>query len=265
MKTIRKIITVAITLILSTIILGFGFVVNNKTKHAIALVSISYVTLFFICWTSLIETPTALLCFFIFIVLLQIGSAVWSSFLSVSEKKREYSKIKAWIKAAVFGGATVLLLVAVFLNKSELLGYDIYFIPSPSMAPELLPGDYILIRSKQPNSPAPEKNEVVLFKHPKDETKVFIKRVVGTPGEKLGVTKNSIRQLDKGIDTNKYRVFDIAPNYYFVAGDNRQFSRDSRHWGPVYKDKFIGSAIYIWLSTDINRDFRSNRIGKIIK
>ena len=265
MKAFYKVISALITFILSFFILGLGLVAYNKTKYALAMVCTAYSALALICWTNLIETPAALFCFLLFIALIQVASALFSAFITFSEKSREYSKIKAWIKATVFGGVTIPLLVVVFLNKSDLFGYDIYFIPSPSMAPELLPGDYILINSKKYINSPPKKGDIALFKHPKDNSKVFIKRVVGISGEKLGVTKNIIRPLDKDTETSKYRVFNIEPDYYFVAGDNRQFSRDSRHWGPVHKDKFIGSAIYIWLSTDINRDFRSNRVGKIIK
>ena len=263
MKTIRKIFIAAITLILSTIILGFGLVVNNKTKYAIGLVCIAYSALLLICWSNLIETPVALFSFFAFIVLLQLGSAVWSTYISVSEKKREYSKIKAWIKAAVFGAVTIPLLATVFLNKSEWLGYDVFYIPSQSMQPTLKPGDYILVNTWYYSIDKPKLGEVILFNHPQKSKMVMIKRITGVPGNKIFF--DFIRYYLTSNKNNSKNIISVTlkENQFFVTGDNYKQSIDSRFWGPLEKDNIIGKAIFIWfsLSSQKNISFNYDRIG----
>ena len=100
----------------------------------------------------------------------------------------------------------------------------------------------------------PGRGAVIVFKFPQNSDRSFVKRIIGLPGElvsiKNGVTYIDGRILDepyvsvlKATENAQYPVLD--ENQYFVMGDNRPYSNDSRHWGPVRLEKIIGE---IWFN-----------------
>jgi signal peptidase I len=186
-------------------------------------------------------------------------------------------------------------------------------IPSGSMMPTLLIGDFILvnkfsygirlpvINKKIIDIGEPEKGDVVVFRYPKDESIDYIKRVVAVPGDTIdyknktliingkplkqvqlgiyngiGSGKNmsgtlesveSIADIEHSILVNQlYPDFPpgcqmlsggtitVPEGYYFVMGDNRDNSNDSRCWGYVPEENLAGKAFGIWMSWDSNRD-----------
>ena len=137
----------------------------------------------------------------------------------------------------------------------------------------------------------PERGDVIVFRFPKNEEKDFIKRVVGIPGDKIEVKNkilyvNDVRQsepyINRGEDAISPRIIPgrdnfgpvvVPPDAYFVMGDNRDHSLDSRFWGFVDFSKIKGEAFLIYWSWDkeadsgvgwINGWVRWDRIGKII-
>lgn len=186
-------------------------------------------------------------------------------------------------------------------------------IPSGSMMPTLLIGDFILvnkfsygirlpvINKKIIDIGEPEKGDVVVFRYPKDESVDYIKRVVAVPGDTLDyknktliVNGKPIKQVQLGIYNgtgsgenmtgtlesvesvgdieHSILVNQLYPDfppgcqmlssgtitvpegYYFVMGDNRDNSNDSRCWGYVPEENLAGKAFGIWMSWDSNRD-----------
>jgi len=191
-------------------------------------------------------------------------------------------------------------------------------IPSNSMMPTLLTGDFILVNkfsyglrvpiigNKILEIGNPERGDVIVFRYPKDPSTPYIKRVVGVPGDEIeyynkmlyingdeveqdivgtyqgvrsgvGMTGMSerIEFLDgqehailvrQGLSGRKYTAVVPAGNY-FVLGDNRDNSRDSRFWGTVADDLLIGKAFMIWMHLDWGFGFDgvdSGRIGTSI-
>jgi signal peptidase I len=163
-----------------------------------------------------------------------------------------------------------------------------YRIPAASMLPTIMPGDHItsgqsLYALKTPFSDtivvklsSPRRGDLIIFKYPKDETKDFIKRVIGLPGEMVEMRNRQIyidgEPLDEPYiqftsDTNVDRRDNfgpelVPPESYFVLGDNRDQSLDSRFWGFVRENKIRGKAILIYWSVDPHtEDVRWRRIG----
>lgn len=103
-----------------------------------------------------------------------------------------------------------------------------------------------------------ERQEVVVFRYPKDPKTFFIKRIIGLPGEKIEIKNNKIiiyngespegfvldegDYLPEGTRTTGAAVVALKDDEYFVMGDNRLFSSDSRSWGPISKEDVIGKA-----------------------
>ncbi len=168
-------------------------------------------------------------------------------------------------------------------------------IPSGSMIPTLNIGDHILVNKfiygvKTPFTdkiliPAwkPKRGDIIVFKYPVNEKKDFIKRVVGLPGDAIEIRDKKvlingqpliepyiIHQDPAIFDEEQKRdnsgVIKVPEESYFVMGDNRDQSLDSRFWGVVKLNKIKGKAFIIYWSWDGDHSWvRWRRIGTLIK
>lgn len=206
------------------------------------------------------------------------------------------------------------VLLIVLLLRSFLI--EPFRIPSGSMMPTLLIGDFILVNKftygiRLPVTDyelvelgSPERGDVVVFRYPQDPSTPFIKRVVGLPGDRIGYHDKVLHVNDvpaeqelrgryvgtgpgrsmNGASLRTERIGDCAhdilvqqgypsregeilvpPGHYFVLGDNRDNSRDSRYWGTVPDSHLIGKAFAIWLNADIDHGVSWSRIGTAIE
>jgi signal peptidase I len=169
-------------------------------------------------------------------------------------------------------------------------------IPSASMEDTMLIGDHLLVNKfiygiKIPFVDGrflkirdPQRGDVIVFEYPEDPSKDFIKRVIGTPGDTIQVINKKVYVNGK-LYVNPHEVHkepDMIPeaqnprdnmqpikvpeNSYFVMGDNRDRSYDSRFWGFVKIDKIKGLAFIKYWSWDGEKHrVRWNRIGRSIK
>ena len=130
-----------------------------------------------------------------------------------------------------------------------------FIVKGESMSPNFETGDYLIVDEISYRFSEPQRGDVVVFKYPKDATQRFIKRVIGIPGEtvdikngQVSITKDSeIIILDESyLPEDLKTIGDInitlGADEYFVLGDNRQYSYDSRAWGVVPRKNIIGKA-----------------------
>jgi len=138
-----------------------------------------------------------------------------------------------------------------------------YFIFQPfvvkgiSMTPAFENGDYLIVDEITYRFKAPQRGEVIVFHYPQNTSERFIKRIIGLPGEKITITNGLIEIIDSnGKDEvlaednyipsqNLFEKIEISlpDNEYFVLGDNRLHSFDSRSWGSLPKDYIIGRVV----------------------
>lgn len=157
-----------------------------------------------------------------------------------------------------------------------------FTIPSGAMQPALLVGDYIMVDKSAYRVRAPERGDIIVFPYPQDERRDFIKRVVALPGEQVLIRGNQVSVNGRPLHepyVNASRVLSATPGYcgyaygcepttvlpdsYFVMGDNRDNSQDSRHWGFVRREKIKGRAVTVYWSWDTERERpRFDRIGR---
>lgn len=105
----------------------------------------------------------------------------------------------------------------------------------------------------------PKRGEVVVFRYPKNPSVYYIKRVIGLPGEKIEIKNGEVKiynpenpegfildegsYLSPGEKTLGDQVVELSDSQYFVLGDNRNYSSDSRSWGPVPRENIVGKVL----------------------
>ena len=204
------------------------------------------------------------------------------------------------------------IILVVLLLRSFLM--EPFRIPSGSMMPTLLVGDFILVNKytygirlpvvnkKIIAMGEPQRGDIVVFRYPKDPSVDYIKRVVGLPGDRIAYVQKQIyvngQPVEQeargsytgvgaglsmsGADVRIERLGDVAHDilivpgqpsiiegevqvpagHYFVMGDNRDNSNDSRFWGFVPEENLVGKAFMIWMSWDsANGGIGWGRIG----
>lgn len=119
-----------------------------------------------------------------------------------------------------------------------------------AMAPTFNDGDSALVSRRIETI---ERGDIIAFRYPKDESKNFLKRIVALPGDRIESIDGRIRvngaPLEEPYVADGNRSADswgpvvVEADQYFVMGDNRRNSSDSRHWGPVRRDAVWGKVI----------------------
>ncbi len=126
-----------------------------------------------------------------------------------------------------------------------------FLVQGASMEPNFKNGGYLLVDRISYRFKEPEKGDVIIFRYPQNRSLFYIKRIIGLPGEKieikggdLFVNNNLLEEeyLKPGTETSFFSVdkFILGKDQYFVLGDNRPFSFDSRRWGPINEKDIIG-------------------------
>lgn len=127
-----------------------------------------------------------------------------------------------------------------------------FLVSGASMEPNFYDGHYLLIDELTYRFRTPERGEVVVFRYPKNHRTFYIKRIIGLPGETVSMAGGRItvvspdgarRTLEEPyLPQSGEGSFGrtLGEGEYFVMGDNRSFSFDSRNWGPVKKSELVG-------------------------
>lgn len=130
-----------------------------------------------------------------------------------------------------------------------------FIVNGNSMDPTFATGQYLIVDELSYRFGAPERGDVIILKYPKDTSKFFIKRIVGLPNETVGI-KNGIVTIKTEINPMGFEIEEpyvtfkkndtltqeLGDNEYFVMGDNRAASSDSRSWGIVPGKLIVGKA-----------------------
>jgi signal peptidase I len=184
----------------------------------------------------------------------------------------------------------IAVVLALFIRTFVVQAFKI---PSGSMLETLQIGDHILVNkfifgTRVPFTDlsvlpvrVPGRGDIVVFKYPVDEKRDFIKRVIGLPGDTIVIKNKTVfingeELVDEYVEhrdaniipgqRDNYGPVTVPDDSYFVMGDNRDGSFDSRFWGYVKKDEIVGKALIIYWSWDReNMRPRMKRIGQAIR
>ena len=168
----------------------------------------------------------------------------------------------------------IIALAFIIIVPIRVFLFQPFFVQGSSMEPNFEDGQYLIVNElgyKETDlnigsnnlfavKPFKEaaRQSVVVFRYPLDQSKFFIKRVIGLPGETVQIKDNQViifnkqhpngfvlnesAYLSSDVITNQDQTVQLGPDQYFVMGDNREFSSDSRAWGPVPVSDLIGEV-----------------------
>lgn len=165
----------------------------------------------------------------------------------------------SFIKKALLGSWEIVKVVIVSLAIILPVRYFLvqpFFVIGASMEPNFYSGDYLIIDELSYRFNNPQRGQVVVFKYPLNPKEYYIKRIIGLPGETVAVRDGKVTiknsEYPEGFVLDESKYFDkytgkdtensLKENEYFVLGDNRDVSSDSRTWGAVPKNLIVGRA-----------------------
>jgi len=252
----------------------------------------------------------------VLVILTLVSGLVWlfGVLFFVDKKNRDDNGILVLPAVVDFARSFFPIFFIVLILRSFIV--EPFKIPSASMMPTLLIGDFILVNkydygirlpvlnTKIIENKTPERGDIVVFRYPVDPSIPFIKRIVGLPGDKfkyqdkiLTINGDPVEQVEIGdyravgsgkmmdgamlnielLENAEHEILrmplrpsqnveGIVPKgHYFVLGDNRDNSKDSRYWGYVPDENLVGRAFMIWMNWDSkNGGVDWKRIGTMI-
>ena len=156
------------------------------------------------------------------------------------------AELKSWTRDIFFAALTAILIVVFVVQPVRVEG--------TSMQPNLADQERIFVNKFVYHLSDIQRADVVVFWYPKDRSKSFIKRVIGLPGEVVEVRQGIVYVdgeplhenylLSEYVDYYSYPPVKVGWDSYFVMGDHRNSSNDSRHWGCVPASSIFGKAIF---------------------
>ncbi len=249
----------------------------------------------------------------LFLVLATFATGiVWGIDAAFLRRRRKASQVMARPEPVLveYARSFFPVLLVVLLLRSFVV--EPFRIPSGSMMPTLLVGDFILvnkyhyglrlpvINTQVTEGEAPQRGDVVVFRYPENPDINYIKRIVGLPGDRIEYRNktlyingeqqpqsmlgfyglhggNAVSLKEENLEGVAHQIliehgrvsgddaFVVPEGEYFVMGDNRDNSNDSRRWGTVPAENLVGKAFFIWLNWNFSsgeHDF--SRIGNDI-
>lgn len=170
--------------------------------------------------------------------------------------RKIYSFLIDTLQSLLIAAAVFLVVYQFILRPFEVKG--------DSMVPNFENNEYVLTNIVGLNLNNPKLGDVIVFKAPPDPKKSFIKRVIGVPGDRVRISGGKVILNGKTLDESEYLGSTkttggafisegeeklVPQNEYFVLGDNRNFSQDSREWGFVNKNLITGYSFFVYWPT----------------
>lgn len=210
---------------------------------------------------SLTATSTASLFLFIACLLAFFGAAIW---IAVDAKRiatqligqdytlQDYNHLAVYVLLSLTS-IPYSIGLAFFLRANVM---EAFVIPSRSMSPTLIPGDRILTNKLGISTRTFHRGDVIVFRNPENRRQNFVKRIVGLPGDTVevkerellinGETQHRVSDNTELSRPPKISVQTVPAGSYFVLGDNRDLSHDSRNFGFLSHGEIMGVVTYLY-------------------
>ena len=179
-------------------------------------------------------------------------------------------KDQSWWEVIKFALIALAIVIPVRMYVAEP-----FVVSGSSMAPTFIDRDYLIVNKISYYLGEPKRDDVVVFRYPNDPSKFFIKRIIALPGETIDIRGNNVtitnaehpngflldQPFVKNFDDNDVHL-KLKPDEYYVMGDNRTASSDSRTWGPL-KRKYITGKVLLRLLPFENMDIEPGKFTQI--
>jgi signal peptidase I len=182
---------------------------------------------------------------------LTIVEAEPSSPLSNAAKPGKPNGLGLWLRDVVVSAAASVLIITFLYQPVRVEG--------TSMLPRLEDHDRLFINKFVYRISAIHRDDVVVFHYPRDPEKSYIKRVIGLPGDRLRIERGQVWLNGKPLreiyvpeeyrDMRSMAEMVVPEDSYFMMGDHRSISSDSREFGPVDRDLIYGKAVFVYWPT----------------
>ncbi len=180
------------------------------------------------------------------------SSTSYAEYKRLKEEQRKPEKQEGFLSEIIRFSLVALLIVL----PIRMFVAQPFIVSGASMESTFETGQYLIVDQLTYHFEEPERGDVIIFRYPKDPSKYFIKRVIGIPGDTINIAGKAVTISNKdntgGTTLTEEYVHSMAPNTtlsetlgadeYFVMGDNRDASSDSRMWGVLQRDKIVGRA-----------------------
>lgn len=163
-------------------------------------------------------------------------------------RQHRFFEARYWLRDSILAALAILILVFFFYQPVEVEG--------DSMLPRLANHERVFVNKIIYRLEPVHRSDIIVFHFPLDPTKSFIKRVVGLPGDWISIVDGQVyvngKLLKEDYLPSSYRGHEscppvhVAPNHYYVLGDHRAFSDDSRIWGAVDQRYIYGEAAFVY-------------------
>ncbi len=219
------------------------------------------------------------------LVLLALATILPIDGFILARARRSGYRLRPYNRWYVYVAIAIVVLVTGGVTREWLRsGVRAYRVPSESMVPTLLVGDFVLVQEAPYARQDPRRADVVVVPYPKDPAKKFVKRVIGLPNEVIEVRNKQVL-VDGAALEEPYAVhidpsthplgsdardffgpYRIGPREVFVMGDNRDNSNDSRSWGTVPERAVEGKVVMIYFSwSGAKSRVRWSRLGMLMR
>lgn len=178
----------------------------------------------------------------------EAGPEIAGAELGLNEGSRSSGGMRSWVRDLVVSFA-ISAFIIIFL-------YQPVRVEGTSMLPMLEDQDRLFINKMAYRVGDIHQGDVVVFEYPRDHSKSYIKRVIALPGERIRINEGEVfvngKRLpepyvpDRFEDDRSMPEMTLGPNQYFVMGDHRSISSDSRDFGPVDRNLIYGKAVFVY-------------------
>ena len=243
--------------------IGLGYVYVGRLQYALAFIGVVICAVAMVGWSRLVFVPDAITIIVVACMLIGLVPIVHCALIALRAAEQPRRAYNRWWVYVLWIIASWILGEILVSARPVLFGFEPFRLPAASMAPTLERGDFVMVDSWYYDREEPRFGDLVVFTVPERDGVLYVKRIVGMPGDHVELRDDALIRNGDSVEepyvsltsrrSDAMRNFgpvDIPDNHYWLLGDNRHNSRDSRVFGAVGGDLLHGRVVHRWFSYD---------------